>query len=291
MSANEPRPLPSTGSEAGPRAPKFIVIALLSLAIGSAVFLLRREALPLPDVDLSRIEPRAAERIRERQEQVELHPRSPEAWGNLGMTLHSERLVLEAAESYERAIELEPADFRWHYLRAHALAELDPERALEALDRALAIDPDYAAAYILQARLLEERGETGSARALYEKALELEPRSAAAAFGAGRLSLEEGDLEKARELLEQAAGHDNAAPIHEALADLYRRLGDEDRARREEALAEQAEKEIEPLDPIYLQMQEASKSSARRERREIAPVESLLRRDVSPGMSLGTKWS
>jgi tetratricopeptide (TPR) repeat protein len=60
--------------------------------------------------------------------------------------------------------------------KAHK-AQGDWEKAVETLDEALARDPFFSSAYIMKARILNERGRTVEAMAAAEEAARLEPQS------------------------------------------------------------------------------------------------------------------
>jgi len=197
------------------------------------------------------MEPAVAAKILDHLEKARSSPRSAETWGKLGEVLQAHGLAREASECYLAAIDLSPREFPWHYLRAHALRGVDAALALAQTEEALRLDPAYAAAHVLKAEIREQQGETEKALASYEKALELEPTSAIAAFGAGRLSLSQGNLDRARALLEAAAG----------LAQLYRRLGEDDKARAEAETAFAKKAAVGVTDPIHFRMTQESVSS------------------------------
>ncbi|MGH9324227.1 MAG: tetratricopeptide repeat protein, partial [Vicinamibacteria bacterium] len=258
-----------------PRGRGLAAIAVLAAGAGAVVFFLGREtAPPVPEIDISAMEPAVSEKILEHRQKVESDPRSADAWGELGMVLQAHGLDPEASEAYRRAIELDPRSFRWHYLRAHALRGSDAAVALSTAEQALAIDPGYAAAHVLQAEIFEGQGESEKALAHYEKALEIQPSSAIASFGAGRLHLASGDIEGARALLEAAVALDpQAGAIHASLAQLYRRLGEAENAREEAELAFERKEAVGIVDPVHFAMRQESVSSLMQLDRAVAAAE------------------
>jgi len=110
---------------------------------------------------------------------LQLDPKQPRAWNNLGNLLHHgydrERRE-QAMECYRRATELEPG-----YARAHANLGFTCERAGQKAQaeqhyrKALEIAPDFAPAMTNLAELLEATKRHEEALALYRKAWELAP--------------------------------------------------------------------------------------------------------------------
>ncbi|MGF1554354.1 MAG: tetratricopeptide repeat protein [Paracoccaceae bacterium] len=77
-------------------------------------------------------------------------------------------------------------------------------RAAERLDRAVALDPDMAAARVSRAQVRERRGDVDGALADYEAAIEADPQAAAPRLAQGRLLLATGEAEAALESLDVA---------------------------------------------------------------------------------------
>ena len=139
------------------------------------------------------------------------------------------------------------------YLRRKASLE----QALQLLERAIAIDPDYAPAYaqlgITMMLLRESRygtlpaAETAErAKRLFEQALSLEPESAEAMAGLGLYFTETGDHEQAIDNLRKALSiNPNLVNARNWLANTHARLNqlDEVKRIREETLVR---------DPLYL---------------------------------------
>lgn len=193
------------------------------------------------------MEPPVREKIARQRGQVAGDSGSAEAWGALGRAFQAHGLEPEANAAYARAEELDPADFRWPYLRAAALKNIQPEDALAAADRASRLNPDYAPAHLLAAELLESGGSAEAAMDRYQRALEAAPDAAPAELGLGRLLLRRGELEAARERLERAAAlAPRAGPVRAELARLYARQGDAAAARA----AAEASRQLPDLVPV-----------------------------------------
>ncbi|MDE3263238.1 MAG: tetratricopeptide repeat protein [Acidobacteriota bacterium] len=201
----------------------------------------------IPDPDAGEMEPQVREKIARQRDLVAADSGSPAAWGALGRTFQAHGLEPEAEEAYGRAEELDPADFRWPYLRGIALRNIRPEDALSAAGRSAELNPGYTPVHLLAGELLESAGSAERAMDRYRRALETAPDSALAELGIGRLLLRRGELEAARERLERAAAlAPRAGPVQAELARLYTRLGETEAARR----AAQAARDLPDLVPV-----------------------------------------
>ena len=241
--------------------PILILAARLWLRVGLAAALTAAPAavalgqpeppVPIPDPDTSAMEPQVREKVARQRDLVAEDPGSAEVWAALGRTLQAHGLEPEADAAYLRAEELDPADFRWPYLRAATLRNIRPEDALAAAGRAAELRPGYAPIHLLAAELLEEAGRVEAAMDRYRRALETAPDSALAELGIGRLLLRRGELEAARERLERAAAlAPRAGPVRAALAQLHTRQGDAEAARRAAGAARELPDVVPMDDPL-----------------------------------------
>ena len=238
-----------------------LVFATLALLLG-VYYRLPREGPPVPDPDRSAMEPQVAAKIQEARSAVLDANRSHEAWGRLGMVLQAHKLENDAAVCYQRAAELQPQEFRWHYLLAHGLRDTDPQGALAQAETASKLRPDYSPVYVLRGQLLEQANQADAAMEQYQKAAGLDPASALAEFALGRLYLAKGELQEAlHHLLRARDLSEEAGTIHGFLAQVYGRLGDRETASRENRLASELTASIAITDPVHYAMQQESVSS------------------------------
>lgn len=206
---------------------------------------------------------------------------SSERWAAYGAVLLAHELHDEAAAAYRTAGELAPNDFRHAYLAARALWSGDPEAAEAAALQAVALSPEYAPARLLAGQLAEDRSAPEEAAAQYRAVLdgpdsrgaaaESPANRASASFRLGRLLAADGDLDAALPLLERAS---EAAPesgaVQAALARLYRRVGDEPRARAAAERARGLEHDLTIHDPVMDSVTALSVSVVGKERRAFA---------------------
>ncbi len=101
-----------------------------------------------------------------------------------------------------------------------------PERALEAYERALSLDPGHAASHLNLGRLLHEAGDPAAAEDHYRRALAARPRDPTALFNLGVALGDQGRLEEAVDAYDRALDADPAmADAHQNAARLCERLG------------------------------------------------------------------
>jgi tetratricopeptide (TPR) repeat protein len=236
---------------------------LLALALGAVAYLTLQSGGPeVPSPDVAAMEPQVAAKIEEARQNVLKTPDSSDGWGRLGMVLHAHRLEIEAAVCYRRAVELSPAEMRWHYLLAHALRDSDAKAALAEAEAASRLDPAYAPAYVFRGQILEAGNEPEPALERYRRAAEIDPENAMAEFGLGRLLLAKGESDQALEHLLRARDLSPDAPeVRGALAQAYRRLGDQESALRENRLASELSETIAIRDPVHYAMRKEQVSS------------------------------
>jgi tetratricopeptide (TPR) repeat protein len=102
---------------------------------------------------------------------------------------------------YERAVQLEPGDPRnWYLLGRSYLYDLeqpDAQRALDALRRAVALDPYSAEALVDLANAYDSEGDAKKARETFLAAKRVYPLSADVAWSYGNFLLRQGDPDEA----------------------------------------------------------------------------------------------
>ena len=95
-----------------------------------------------------------------------------------GLTLNTLRRFGEAAESLERACELEPRRANhWHLLGLARLYNMQPELALKAFERLLALRPERPDAHSLKGIALFDLARYDEALASFDLALKIDPRA------------------------------------------------------------------------------------------------------------------
>jgi tetratricopeptide (TPR) repeat protein len=230
---------------------------------------------PIPDPDLTAMEPQVAEKIAETRRLVGEEPRSADKWGQLGRVFHAHELFPESAACYAEAARLDPSDYRWPYLAAQALEEIQEiDGAVARIEEAIALEPGSAPLHVLAAQLHEHRGDEASALESYRRAVEIDAHTAVAAFGIGRLLLSAGKLEEGIEWLERAKNlQPSAGAIRASLARAYRRSGDRERAQVEAQAASQLHPQVSLDDPVMAAVTEEGVSLVGLQERAIAAEE------------------
>jgi tetratricopeptide (TPR) repeat protein len=164
---------------------------------------------------------------------VDADPGDRDAWLELAQLLDGNQLPSLAAPCYEAALDREEdARTTFHLGRVRA-ALGEPERALQALDRAAELDGDYAPVHWRRGELLEELGRLDDAQAAFRRALELAPGEPQALLGLARVHLARDRAQAAVEVLEglvEERPHERFA--NGLLARAYRQVGRPRRAER-----------------------------------------------------------
>jgi serine/threonine protein kinase/Flp pilus assembly protein TadD len=149
------------------------------------------------------------------------------AWEHyaLGRWFLREGEPVQAAECFNRAVELSPKDFwPWFGKGLCAYRRRLAEEAITAFTVCVALAPDCAACYYNRALALMARGDSALALRDYDRALQLDPTLAGAALNRGALHLQElrfseaeADFRLAESLgANQAAVQFNLALVHQA---------------------------------------------------------------------------
>ena len=192
---------------------------------------------------------RTQEALHALEKAVRLEPASAEAHYQLG-TLFFRRLQhLEAVGELEKVAALRPMDARandylalsFEVLGQADKAELAYRAALEANDGPFFdafLDYNYGRFLLKQRRLDESRSHL-------DRAVALLPLSRAVRYERGKLNLALGEYAAARDDAERALSFRDAGPVldlqvYYLLATVYRRLGEEDLARKYSELARTA---------------------------------------------------
>jgi tetratricopeptide (TPR) repeat protein len=180
--------------------------------------------------------------------------RSPEKWGDLGMTFAAHGAEVEANACFAAAERLEPGNPRWPYLQALFASTHQPGEAEPYLRRALELDGHNAAARaaarLKLAELLLEDNRLDESESLFSAQLKQTPADARARLGLAQVALARGDRDRARERFRQLIGDPFAnkkALIQ--LAALARAAGDAAEAAKYEDAARTAPADLNWVDP------------------------------------------
>lgn len=172
---------------------------------------------------------------------TEVAPSSIEAWETLAvMYLNARGFTPDANQwtiaTLRRAIELEPSNplLYWR-LGGTYVFDKKYEEAIEVYRQAIALKPDYVAAYVDLALVYESQGDLAGAIAVYEPIFPLIQNEPDILFNLGRLFYnrgEKGDINRAEEVwlrvVALAPNHSNALY---SLGLLYEQKGERRRAR------------------------------------------------------------
>jgi tetratricopeptide (TPR) repeat protein len=179
----------------------------------------------------------------------QLYPKSIPMLVGLGAVAYARDLNEEAALWLLAAIALEPSDPRPYLFlgKLQEVAKSEPAEWVDAFQRFVALRPDDAMAHYYYAVALEKqrRGERDFAarRAQLEKAIAIDPRLGYAYLKLGILHGEKGELGKAVASLQKAVEY---TPLpdeaHLRLAQVYRRMGETEKARKESELYDEVAK-------------------------------------------------
>jgi tetratricopeptide (TPR) repeat protein len=141
------------------------------------------------------------------------------------------RLALRAAPiarrhaRIARANEAEMSAEDWFALGTE-LEAVEPNEALDAYRRSLALDPSQPDAHVNLGRLLQEQGKVSEAILQYREALRLAPRHATAAFNLGTAFEDQKKIGDAIDSYRQALFFDDRlADAHYNLSRLYEKKG------------------------------------------------------------------
>lgn len=182
-------------------------------------------------VALGGADPDLARFIAERLAAARAAPQSAEMRGRLAMTYDMNGFPEAAAATYGQAAALDSTVFEWPYFRALVLAKQgDTAAALETVEFALGIDPDYIPAWLWRGAWALDQGDLETAATSYRRAEALDAGSPAAA-GLAQVALRREQPEAAAALLEPANAQLRHPHLYRMLGRAYRALGRSEDAR------------------------------------------------------------
>ncbi len=166
-------------------------------------------------------------------ELLETEPQAPDielarAYGSLGLVLMAAKQYDSAAASFLNATTLAPGDMRWpYYLGQRYLMTQNRAEAAEWFERVLELEPSDEATLVWLGRVHFDRARFDEADRLFSHATLVAPQSAAAWAGAGRAALAKRHYSKAAAALDRALELDpGGTRLHYPLAMAFRSLGD-----------------------------------------------------------------
>jgi tetratricopeptide (TPR) repeat protein len=184
-----------------------------------------------PAVSIDQIDDDLAKLLESRLEAARRNPESGEERGRLAEAYDVNGYEAAALEAYAQAASLAPESFAWPYLHALLHGRLgDYARALERMERALAIDEGYAPAWLWQGEWLLALDRTTGAIAAYERARSLGAEIYADA-GIARALLRNGEARRAAELLDPLTRQIDHPYLARMLGRALRAVGRTDEAR------------------------------------------------------------
>ena len=182
--------------------------------------------------DVAALEPVIQEQLRQIQAEVAADPKNAGKVGLLGTLYHAYGLQAAAAAQYESAVALEPDEFRWHYLLAQSLLDLNLlADATRQFERAIELRPEYLAAYVALGNVYLRREQFNEALELMQKANKMEKGVPAISYllGMAHMGLDEPifAIQYLKPVLE---AHPQFGAVRLILAEAFRDLGQTDKA-------------------------------------------------------------
>ncbi len=187
---------------------------------------------PLPQVDLSVLDPRLSEPLSRQLAALRESPEQATPNGQAGMLLHAFRQFELAAAFYQRAQVLEPAAVRWpYYLGVVYASQGRYDEAVASFNSVLLMDPTNLPAEKRLARALLDQGQLQESLRAYDALLVFQPADPEIRAGIGKVHAALGNTEEAVAHLARAVEIvPNYGEAQYALALAYRDLGDEKKA-------------------------------------------------------------
>ena len=210
------------------------------------------EWIPQP-VDLALVsEPRLLQAAESAQKVVADAPDRAEAWGDLGNVYLVHGWEAEAARCYQRAVNINPTEFRWFYYLGLSTYKTDAQTAVDAFTKAIALDSDYPAVYVNHAHALRRLGRFEEARQQLTNVIKLDPENPFAELALGELSLAAKQFEDARIHLKRALKlNPDQSEAHAAMAQVALALGNREASNRHAQAARKTSKHTEMDDPLW----------------------------------------
>ncbi len=230
---------------------RFILFAFFAIQFSGMVL---AQTLPeAPPILMDNFGPEVREHLQNVLAEVKARPRDPEANGRMGMTLQTYEEYRIAAVYYQRALILQPDDFRWLYYSAVAQAALgNHQKAAEGFKDALRVRPDYLQAHLRLADSLFAAGQLDESHRIYQSLIEKKSGFPQAHYGLGRVLAARRDQTAAVDQFQKAIDlFPGYGMAYYALGMALRDLGEVEKAKVKLALYQQYRLSRAPLsDPL-----------------------------------------
>jgi tetratricopeptide (TPR) repeat protein len=129
---------------------------------------------------------------------------NPDVWNAIGIARADAGEGERAIEAFEQALRIDPKNaVAWQNIGLTRVHANRPQEALAAFDRAFALNERLPRAWNGRGAALEELGRHAEALESWKRALELDPRQFEALLNIGVVALEQGQRALAREALER----------------------------------------------------------------------------------------
>jgi tetratricopeptide (TPR) repeat protein len=217
-----------------------------------------------PKVSTAGFLPSIRDQIEAADANARSHARDPAALGLLGMTLHAYQQYEGALAAYTRAMQLEPGNFDWIYLRGAVQLSMGAfGEAATSFRSALALRPQDLPAQLHQAQSLLGVPDWAQAASVYRSVVTAHPDCAQAWYGLGRVRAAMGNPAAAADSLRQACDlFPRYGVAHFALAAELRKLGNKDEAEQHlRSYSNDVTSEPPLPDPVLARVQALNRSA------------------------------
>ena len=155
-------------------------------------------------------------------------------FGRLAKKYHAFDFFPQAQFYYQKAIQLEPKTFEWHYLLARVLqGKMEHNAAKEQFKRALLIDEFHVPSLLALGEYARNSGNTKEAKTHFNNALLLDKDCVFAKFGLAQMALDDKEFEECLQLVEEALQlQPNNKQLHYVAAMAYRELNNPEKAEK-----------------------------------------------------------
>jgi len=223
-------------------------------------------------IDRSRLEPAVRAQLDAAEAGYRQTPDDIAAVGLLAMLYHAYGMLPEAAQLYQRAIDLDAQAFRWPYLRAHvAMGMRDSPATVTYLRKAHALRPDYMPAGLWLGRALLVANEPQEALRVLQPLQAAHPDEAIVAFTLGLAYLDVKEPVYGLEYLKPVMDrYPDLGAVREAVARTFEMAGQPERA--EEVRSERPANNFSPnlRDPEFVEIYRHTVGADAEKRRALA---------------------